>query len=132
MFIITVPLTFNATTNKHKTMLCITLYAGIYMLFIYRGKEFRVEYSYLSELRSLIPCDVHVMALTATASDTVVSHIIRDTGMINPVMIQILPDKKNLRFGVHYISSMEEVFMPLAMPLKRYRTSFKRTIVFCQ
>ena len=102
------------------------------MLFIYRGKEFRVEYSYLSELHSLIPCDVHVMALTATASDTVVSHIIRDTGMINPVMIQISPDKKNLRFGVHYISSMEEVFMPLAMSLKRHRTSFKRTIVFCQ
>ena len=49
-----------------------------------RGKEFRETYSRLSELRSLIPSSVNVMALTATASDTLISEIIKDTGMVNP------------------------------------------------
>ena len=59
-----------------------------------RGKEFRETYSRPSELRSLIPSSVNVMALTATASDTLISEIIKDTGMVNPYIVQVSPDKR--------------------------------------
>jgi ATP-dependent DNA helicase RecQ len=72
------------------------------------------------------------MAVTATASDTLVTHIIRDTGMINPAIMSVSPDKQNLCLGVQQIASMTEAFMPLAESLKQDRTLFKRTIIFCQ
>ena len=40
------------------------------------------------------------MALTATASDATIGHIICDVDMHNPVIIQVSPDKPNLLFGV--------------------------------
>ena len=72
------------------------------------------------------------MALTATASDTLISQIIKDTGMINPVIIQVSPDKRNLLFGVQHITSMYETFLPLIVSLKEQRIYFKRTMIFCQ
>ena len=58
-----------------------------------RGEDFRLEYLYLSEPCSLIPTSVNIMALTATASDALISEIIKDTGMINPSIVQVSPDK---------------------------------------
>ena len=72
------------------------------------------------------------MALTATASDTLIAHIIKDTGMIDPVLVQVSPDKKNLRFMVEEITSMEERFLPIAKSLKNQRTSYNKIIIFCQ
>jgi len=33
-----------------------------------RGKQFRVEYSKLGEVRALVPSNVHIMTLTATVT----------------------------------------------------------------
>ena len=90
-----------------------------------------MEYSSLAELRNLIPTSVNIMSLTATASSTSIAHIIRDSGMINPAIVQVSPDKRNLCFGVQAISSIDE-FLPLVMLLKEQRTQLKRTIIFCQ
>ena len=49
--------------------------------------------------------------------------------MINPVMVQVSPNKVNIRFGVRKILSAEEYFKPLA---ELQRLAFKRTIIFCQ
>jgi len=47
--------------------------------------------SRLSEVRSLVPHTVKVMALTATASDETIREIIRDVGMHNPALVQVSP-----------------------------------------
>ena len=72
------------------------------------------------------------MALTATASDATMGHIIRDVGMHNPVIVQVSPDKPNLLFGVKKVKGLSEAFMPLITRLKAERLSFGRTIIFCQ
>ena len=45
--------------------------------FIYRGNNFCRKFSHLGELRSIIPENVKAMALTATATDTTRTAIIR-------------------------------------------------------
>ena len=72
------------------------MYVCICIYILHRGKEFRVEYSHLSELRSLISPGINIMALTATASDATLACIVRDTGMMQPVIVQVSPDKQNL------------------------------------
>ena len=71
------------------------------------------------------------MALTATASNTLLSHVIRDTGMIDPVIIQVSPVKDNLCYGALEVSSIDD-FMPLVQLLKKERLSFNRTIIYCK
>lgn len=96
-----------------------------------RGDEFRIYYSRLCELRSLIPLSVNVMALTATASDSLISDIIKDCGMVNPYTVQISPSKDNLRYSCQEIQSIDD-FYPFVQLLQRNRTSFERTIIYCQ
>jgi ATP-dependent DNA helicase RecQ len=91
-----------------------------------------MEYSYLSELRSLLPTTTNLMALTATASDTLMAHIINDIGMISPEIVQVSPEKKNLCYGVQEIVSASDTFEGLAKQLKSERMNFKRTLIFCQ
>ena len=71
------------------------------------------------------------MALTATASNSLISHVINSTGMIDPVIVQASPNKENLRYACQEIESIHD-FMPLAKLLKRQRTYFTRTIIYCQ
>jgi ATP-dependent DNA helicase RecQ len=79
----------------------------------------------------LIPSSVNLMALTATASNSLISHVISYTGMIDPVIVHVSPNKENLRYGVQMIESIYD-FLPLVMLLKRQRTSFTRTIIYCR
>jgi len=74
------------------------------------------------------------LLLTATASDATIKHIIRDTGMSNPMMVQVSPNKRSVCFGVRNIISLEDCFIPLAEKLEEHvqRLAFKRTIIFCQ
>ena len=37
---------------------------------VYRGDEFRPEFTHLGEIRSVLPSHVHIMATTATATDS--------------------------------------------------------------
>uniref|UniRef100_A0A1X7VJA5 DNA 3'-5' helicase n=1 Tax=Amphimedon queenslandica TaxID=400682 RepID=A0A1X7VJA5_AMPQE len=83
-------------------------------------------------VRTCIVPKVNIMALTATASDTLVSHIIHDTGMARPEIVSVSPNKENLCFGVQKILSMHETFTPLIQSLQLKRTNFRRTIIFCQ
>jgi superfamily II DNA helicase RecQ len=58
------------------------------------GESFRNEFSRLGEVRSILPRNVHVMALTATASSTLHHSITWTLGMQNTALIEVSPDKK--------------------------------------
>ena len=70
------------------------------------------------------------MAVTATASDTLVSHIIQDTGMVNPEIVSVSPNKENLCFRVQTISSKIETFTPLVESLKIKEPALKEQLYF--
>ena len=50
-------------------------------MYTFRGNSFRETYQRLGEIKSLIPPHVHVMALTATASNTTRNQVYRLLGM---------------------------------------------------
>ena len=59
---------------------------------IFRGEDYRPEFSRLGEIRSLIPKHVHVMALTATATVMLHRHVMETLYMINPAILETSPE----------------------------------------
>lgn len=64
-----------------------------------RGKEFRREFSGIGEIRSLVPKDVNLMALTATANLTTGAIVIESLDMQGCHAIS-LPNKPNIFYSV--------------------------------
>ena len=69
-------------------------------------------------MRSLIPKDVNVMALTATATRSLRGAVCKTLGMDNPVVVTVSPDKTNMVFSVAHFESLE--------------TNMQRTLIFCK
>ena len=63
------------------------------------GDDFRPEFKKLGRLRSIIPKNVNIMALTATATDTLRLSVEKILGMIDSVVIEQSPDKGNVFFS---------------------------------
>ena len=74
------------------------------MSFIYenlcKGDSFRKDFSRLIEIRSLIPSNVHMMALTAIASVTLRQSIIKILSMKNPFILSVSPHKPNIFLSI--------------------------------
>ena len=66
----------------------------MYNFHLCRGEEFRKEYSRLGEVWSILPRNVHVMALTAMATKT-----FDILGMENPILVSASPGKDNIKSG---------------------------------
>ena len=92
-----------------------------------RGQTFRRVLERLGEIRSLLPPDVKIMALTATKS--VQSSVACTLGMENPVVIALSPCKTNIVYNVGRYTTVEDTFKPLLHRLKKDRVKFPRTIV---
>ena len=82
-----VSIVYNGSHNDFFFLLC-------------RGEEFRKEYSRLGEVRSILPQNVHVMALTATATKVIRSNVCEVLGMESPVLVSISPNKDNIKYIV--------------------------------
>ena len=86
----------------------------------------------IGELRSLIPSEVHMMALTATATVTLREEVISILGMKNPVIIAISPSKTNIMYIVNPADSLEQAFINVIEGIKKQRAIFPRTIIYCR
>ena len=71
-------------------------------LYKYRGDDFRVEFSRIGELRSILPTNVNVMALTVTATISIRLSVMKLLGMREPTVIQISPEQNNIIYAVVY------------------------------
>lgn len=107
-------------------------------MFIYyfcRGKEFRTEYDNISELRSIIPKSVRVMALTATVTPASRKVIMKTLCLYEDetVIIERLPNKKNIKYEVRKKpKDMEQVFITLVQQVQKFGENTPKTIVFCR
>ena len=98
----------------------------------YRGDSFRREFANLGEISSLLP-DVHIMALTATASTTTRKAICSCVGMKKVLLVSQSPNKPNIFYSVNLDQkSIEEAFTPLVNEIRKKRTIVDRTIIFCR
>ena len=98
----------------------------------YRGSTFRESLQHIGEIRSLVPCTVPVMALTATATHSLRLDLARFIGLKNPIMIVQPPCKSNLMYCVTKFLSIETNFTPLLEKLRKERVMFPRTIIYCR
>lgn len=101
------------------------------ILVYYRGSSFRPEFSRLGEIRSIIPENVNVMALTATATKTTRTSIIKILDMQTPTVVSVHPCKDNIMYYVREKSSISSSFSPICDKLACKRTAMGRTIIFC-
>ena len=88
-----------------------------------RGDCFRREFSRLGELCSVIPENVNVMALTATATVSTRREILRVLDMQNPVIVSIPPIKDNIFFCANPRGSVSLSLTPISDKLSGQRTA---------
>ena len=71
------------------------------------------------------------MALTATASATLRHSITWTLGMQNVALVEVSPDKANIKYIVSSFSSTAEAFTPLIHDLAQLKVQMGRVIIFC-
>ena len=67
---------------------------------IFRGDDFRVAFSQIGDLRSILPEGVHMLALTATATTAVFKAVKKRLALVDPLVIGISPDRANIKYSV--------------------------------
>ena len=100
------------------------------------GESFRFDYLRLGELRSLIPSNVHVLALTATASKSVLEAAISVLHMDKPVIIAAKPERDNIFLSVtgkkEIIDVVRDIAHSVLSAQEEGPLSFPKTLVFCR
>ena len=84
----------------------------------------------MGEVRSLLPKEVKVMALTATATKPVRLAVINTLGMKKTHVVAFSPVKKNLMYAVSTFENVEDSFGPVVRRLKVEHALFPRMIIF--
>lgn len=103
------------------------------LLLLCRGDTFRREFSRIGELRSIIPSNVNVMALTATASRTLRRNVMKMLGMKNASVVSVSPNKHNIKYIVKRFSTLEECFGLLVDELLcKQDHIMEKVLIFCQ
>ncbi len=103
------------------------------VFFQYRGPKFRCLYSQIVELRSFLSAETPILALTATATQSVYETVRKNLCMKDPVVVAKSPNKPNIRYSVIRVSrELEKSFGWLIDQLKVNRCSLDRVIVFCR
>ena len=98
----------------------------------YRGESFRRAYGRVGEIRSIIPYDVHIMALTATATRNTRTDVIRMLSMKQCVIVSRSPHKRNIILDVKMKPELTAVLLPIVEELKEQGASAKRLIIYCK
>ena len=110
-----------------------TLTAPIYiLLLLYRGDVFRMALSRIGEIRSIIPPNVHVMALTATATRITRAEVLKRLNMQGCEMVCRSPHKGNICLHVKEKPDLAVAVMPIVENLKQCRATMNRTIIYCK
>ena len=79
---------------------CMHPAVSCFFFFFTRGIVFRQDYGQLSEILSLLPKGVIVMALKATASKSSILKIVSFLKISNPYVISSSPHKKNIVYVI--------------------------------
>lgn len=97
-----------------------------------RGTSFRRDFATLSEVRSIVPRSVRLMALTATATLPTRRFIIKNLGMKTPAIVYVPPVKDNITYHVYDKpkGGIPAAFMPIVKGLLCNK-NMGRIIIFC-
>lgn len=71
------------------------------------------------------------MAMTATATTLNRTNILKNLGLLNPIIISVSPHKANISYSVRRKTNMEDIFSPLVEKLRISRSLLPRVIIYC-
>ncbi len=86
----------------------------------------------IGEVRSLLPCNVNIMALTATATTKLRVNASEVIGMKDELIVSISPCKSNIMFAVSQYTSVQDAFQPVAERIRTDRSKCPRIIIYCR
>ena len=72
------------------------------------------------------------MSLTATARQSLCREVSDIVGMKHPVVVAVSPSKPNILYTIKHSDDFQQAFAPLVEGLKKERSNFPRTIIYCQ
>lgn len=98
----------------------------------HRGDSFRTTFAELGQVRSIVPENVRVMALTATVTKGTLEVVINRLSLNSPVIIGLPPSRDNTMFRIQTLPTLEKFCTMLASDVRIHRTDFPKTIIFCQ
>lgn len=99
-----------------------------------RGGEFRQEYGKLAELRSIVRRDATFVALTATATKSMRTEIMKKLDMIESETVTIcqLPERANITYLVKKSNRNVDQLSWVLHDLQENGKHAKKTIVYCR
>ena len=97
----------------------------------HRGDDFRVAFSTIRDVRSLIPDNVHIIALTATVTNNSFHIITEQLFLKDPVVVRIKPNQPNIKSFVEPLPVVEVLCDTLCTGLKNLYLTFPKPLVFC-
>lgn len=86
----------------------------------------------MGEIRSIIPKDVRVMVLTATATRSTRVDILKMLGMKKCVVIARSPHKWNIKLHVKEKPDLSDMLNPIVSELKEHGILASRMIIYCR
>ena len=96
------------------------------------GDQFRKAFSMIGNLRSIIPSNVNVMALTATATTETYQCALRQLSMSDPVLVVLPPDRGNIMYTVCPAANLDELSELLCRDLCDTNKIFPKMVLFVQ
>lgn len=96
-----------------------------------RGDDFRVAFSKLGTVRSILPNHVNVLALTATATEETFKCVKDRLAMKDVKVIGIHPGRANIKYIVKPSINVNELSLLLTTELSKLRTKVPKTVIFC-
>ena len=104
----------------------------MYIIRLCRGETFRKVILRTGEIRSLIPRDVRMVALTATATSKLRAQVALTLGMTDELVVSLSPCKANIMYSVRSMTTVADTFLPMVEKLCKERVLFPRTIIYCR
>lgn len=93
------------------------------------GDEFRTTFSKIGSVRSLMPIEVKVMALTATATCETLNVVIQRLSMENPTLISMPPNRDNIVYRVDSKTDIDCLTTSICSELTAKGDTFPKTVI---
>ena len=103
-----------------------------YNNFTIRGDNFRVAFSQIGDLRSIMSQNVRILALTATATSEVYKAVRNRLSLDDPAVIGLPPSRDNIKYYVEPLPNINMLSDLLTENLKHLCLSFPKTLIFCR
>lgn len=97
-----------------------------------RGDKFRTVFAEIGEIRCLIPSNINVMALTATATIETFQVVSKRLALRNPVTVAVSPNRANIKLLVQPSKSLKEFAKAIVQELKEKKAVYPKTVIFAR